>query len=453
MKLKALEPLSVALLQFARDLLDDAPEQEAVSSAPVLETPFSNIAEPDWVEAVALWNAHGRPLIDGLARRDCPACGEARKRRLFESYDGYGYDECEACGCWYVPLRVEASVFEEFFSRCSEARAVAERSFRARETAEYTAACLDRIGGYLDAMAPLLRGEGPGRNLDVGCGLGHSLQAASARGMFAVGTESSAECLQIAHANGLDVRDAAEPLPAGPFRLITFWESLEHISDPREILTSCHDLLEPGGLVGFSVPNLLSPLLRLQRGDCSVVHGGYDTPGHINLFGPESLRLLFDRSGYELLDLDGQYGMNAFELLAYASGRHHGAHDLLAGRREARGLSESVMDAIRWAGPALTFLERMALLSPILVGIACRKDSAEKFRVGIAELEERRRKRIRADIEASMPPMTEVEALKWELATAQQRLERAERDNVLIRRFLKILRDPAAAMAGLRRRK
>ena len=281
MTTSSLESLSVALLQVARDLMDGTLEEGTQRSAQVLETPFSNIAEADWAEAVALWNAHGRSLIDGLAPRDCPGCGATSKRPLFESYDGYQYVECEDCGCWYVPLCVEASIFEEFFARCPEARAVAERSFTARQTENYAEACLDRIGSYLEILSPLLGGEGPGRYLDVGCGLGHSLQAGAARGLVAVGTESSVDCLRIARENGLDVRDAAEPLPPGPFRLVTFWESLEHISDPRQALASCHPFLEPDGLVGFSVPNLLSPLLRLQRGDCSVVHGGYDTPGHI----------------------------------------------------------------------------------------------------------------------------------------------------------------------------
>jgi len=436
MTIHALKNLSSALLLLARDLLETSREREVPLSGPALATPFSNISEADWAEAVRLWNAQGRSLIPGLAQRDCPACGAAEGRSLFESYDGYPYVECDLCGCWYVPLRVEAGIFDAFFVRCPEARAVAERSYAARETPEYAEACLGRIGGYLDVLLPLATGEGPGRTLDVGCGLGHSLKAASDRGLIAMGTESSSDCIRIARANGLDVRDAAEPLPSGPFRLITFWESLEHMSDPYGVLVECRSRLEANGLVAFSVPNLLSPLVRLQRADCSVVHGGYDTPGHINLLGPESLRRLLDRSGYALLDLDGQYGLNFVELLAYAAGLHRGAHDLLVGRREVQGVPESTIEVMRWTGPALAIVERIALLSPILVGIACRKEAAERFRGGIGRLQKARKARLVAEIEGTIPPPS-----------------RGERYYARIQSVFHALRDPAGAIARLFRRK
>lgn len=392
-----------ALLAVARDLVSSDGGEPAGDSATTLTTPFSNISEANWVAAVQLWNAHGRSLIAALEPRPCPACGGERHRDLFESYDGYRYVECEDCGCWYVPLRVEAALFEEFFTRCPEARAVAEKSFEGREADDYQDGSLERIGAYLDLLLPLLHGAGRARVLDVGCGLGHSLVAAAERGLVGFGTESSKDCIRIARERGLEVFDAADPLPAGPFRLITFWESLEHMSEPYEILAECRERLEPEGLVALTVPNVLSPAILLQRADCPVVHGGYDTPGHTNLFGPETLRRLLERSGYALLDLDGQYGASLTDLFAYGAGLHRGAHDLLLGRREARGLSEATIGLMRWTGPAFSLLERIAHLSPILVVIACRKEAADAFRADIERLRNARRERLLAEIDSLVP--------------------------------------------------
>lgn len=448
MSLRSLEYLPSVLRLLARDLLERGAAPAGPASAEVV-APFTNIAQADWVEAVRLWNAHGRTSIASLARRGCPACGAQSGRRLFESYDGYGYEECADCGCWYVPLKVEASLFEGFFARCPEARAVAERSFASRSAPEYEAASHERIGGYLDTLAPLVAAGGSPAYLDLGCGLGHSLASAVRRGFTAVGTESSPECLRIARGRGLDVRGDAEPLPEGPFRLVSFWESLEHMVDPSAALSACRPLLEPGGLLAFTVPNLLSPILQLQRGDCSIVHGGYDTPGHVNLFGPAQLERLLARAGFALLDLDGQYGMNPIELAAYAAGRHRGASELLAGGGGAPGLDGAVAEAIVSAGPALTLLERIGRLSPILFGIACPAPEAARHAAAIRAMQEARRARLVAEIDAAGGPVAEIDALRRELAVTRENFDRLEIETATYRAAVRALRNPGATLRRL----
>jgi SAM-dependent methyltransferase len=450
MTLRSLDHLTSALLLLAQDALEADGSAGAGAPDVPLAAPFTNMEQADWAEAVRLWNAHGRSAIASLERRPCPACGGADSRPLFESYDGYPYVECNDCGCWHVPLRVEAALFDAFFARCPAARAVADRMFALRATPEYDSATVERMTANLDAVAPLLGGgDAPGRYLDIGCGVGHSLQVAAGRGMQAAGTESSADCLRIARAKGLEVRSAGEPLPAGPFRLVSLWESLEHIADPAALLEACRPLLEPRGLLAFTVPNQLSPLVRLQRGDCSIVHGGYDTPGHINLFGPGNLGRLLGRCGYELLDVDGLYGLNANELAAYAAGLNRGARDLLSGANPAVGLPGPASQALGHIGPAFAVIERMALLSPILYGIACRKESAPGFAEGVARLRRGRRERMLAQVKGMMPPLPEVEALRRELLATRLRLDEVELETATYRALVRALRNPGPALRRL----
>ena len=448
MTLRSLDSLPSALLMLARDLLER--EEGATAASPAaLAAPFSNMSQDDWVAAVALWNAHGRPAIAGLEARACPACGGKAARPLFASYDGYPYVECEGCGCWFVPLRVEADLFEAFFERCPEARAVAERMFASRAGAEYATACHEKFGGHLDALKPLLAGDGPRAYLDMGCGLGHSLKAAADRGLEPVGVESSADCIRIGRGLGYDIRSAAEPLPAGPFRLVSFWESLEHMADPAGALAACRKVLAPGGLVAFTVPNLNSPLLRLQRGDCSIVHGGYDTPGHINLFGTAHLETLLDRSGFVLLDVDGLYGMNLIELAAYAEGLNRGANELLAAGRTGRGLGEAAHAVINAIGPAVTLLERIGKLSPELFAVACPKAEAGRHEAAVRAMREARRAALLAQAEAAGGPLMQADSLRRELAETRERLDAVERETATYRAILRALRNPGPALKRL----
>ena len=371
--------LASSLLKLAGELLQESPGDTGAQDVPALTTPFSNTTQSDWAEAVRLWNNHGRQLLSQTAPRNCPACAHGNARRLFDSYDGYTYVECHECGCWYVPLHIDAAVFDRFFELCPEAESVAMHSFATRQTPEDVAANVDRIGSYLDVLLPLLPDRSGKRYLDIGCGLGHSLMAAQNRGLEAVGVESSRACIRTGRGNGLDIRDISSGLPSGPFHLVTFWESLEHMADPASALSACESVLDRHGIIAFTVPNQNSPLIRAQRGDCSVINGGSDTPGHINLFNPSNIQRLVDRSGFALLGLDGQYGLSLPELLSYMVGTTRGALDMLSGKPIDSRISELATSLTRWIGPAVSVLERITLTAPILFGFACRKPALEDF--------------------------------------------------------------------------
>lgn len=368
-----------------------------------VHTPFSTMGQSDWAEAVELWNRYGRELISSLPSRPCPACASLEKHRsIFESYDGYPYVECNQCGCWYVPLKVDGVLFERFFSSYPEAKDLCQAIFEKHLTDHDYEADLARFDGYMERIAPFFEGRSAPRSLDVGCGPGNSLAAAHKYGFEATGLELSQQCVEIARKSGLNVHHVSNP-PPNHYDLITFWESLEHIDNPIEVLSSYSSMLAEDGLLAFSIPNLDSFLLRAQRSDCSVVHGGYNTPGHINLFGPSQVRLLLERAGFELLHLDGQYGMNLTEFMAYMLGKHRGASDLLNGRVTIEPFQASVMRMFQTIGPSISVLERLTLTAPILFGLACRKSKKQPFMQSIDHLEQRVKAELLLQVEHSFP--------------------------------------------------
>lgn len=390
---------------LARLVVALSTQQDDEAGAPrmAIGTPFSTMSQSDWSEAVQWWNRVGRPLIGQLETRGCPACGASQEQRpIFQSYDGYGYEECGHCGCWHVPLKVDAQLFERFFALCPQAEDVLQRSFQKRLSAENQQGDLARFNDYFTRLGVLFEQRQGLRYLDMGCGLGNSLIAARAHGFEGLGVESSRACITLCEQAGLQVLHDQQT-PPGRFDLISFWESLEHMVDPAQMLQSCHALLAEQGVLAFTIPNLDSPLLRAQRGDCSVVHGGYDTPGHINLFGPEQVRHLLARCGFELLYMDGQYGMSLPELIAYMLGRHRGAADLLAGREQRHELPATARTLLNAIGPAVSLLERYSLTAPILFVVACRQDDAPALAAHKRALVQQRR----AELLAQAEPMAQ----------------------------------------------
>jgi SAM-dependent methyltransferase len=405
-----------ALLELASDFLARQSTGAISSGGQSISTPFSTTSQSDWAEGVRHWNDNGRHLIADLPGRDCPACGHEEHRHLFQSYDGYPYVECLSCGCWYVPLKVEAELFERFFEHCPQAFAVVQRNLQSRQSETSKQSNLERIGGYLDNLVPMLESTDPIRYLDMGCGLGHSLHAARTRGLQATGVESSRECIALAAQDGLAVFHISDKeLQNRPFHLVSFWESIEHMVDPAAVLQECLENLAPGGLLAFTVPNQNSPLVRAQREDCSFINGGYDTPGHINLFNPATIERLLERSGYKLLALDGQYGINFEELVSYMLGKHRGAHEMLQDQVIRNDLSGETIALLSAIGPAFALLERITLISPILFGFACRKDDAGHFSQATQRYHQSRCEQLLAQINRMEPASTNVAVLEQKL--------------------------------------
>lgn len=416
-----------AILGLVAEILARQSSEHVSSGVQSISTPFSTTSQSDWAEAVHYWNNYGRHLIADLPDRHCPACEHEEYRHLFESYDGYQYVECLSCGCWYVPLKVEAELFERFFIHCPQAFAIVKRNFQSRQSEASKQSSLDRIGAYLDTLVPMLGNADSLCYLDMGCGLGQSLHAARARGLQGTGIESSRECIALAVQEGLEIFHISDNgLQNRKFHLVSFWESLEHMVDPAAVLKECAKHLAPGGLIAFTVPNQNSPLVRTQREDCSFVNGGYDTPGHINLFNPATIEKLLDRSGYSLLALDGQYSLNLGELISYLLGKQRSAYDLLQGKTVHSKLSMESNALLQAVGPVCALFERITLTAPILFGFACRKEDVGRLEPAIALYHQTRREQLHTKIRDMVPAANEMAALQLQWLEAVKRIEYLE---------------------------
>jgi 2-polyprenyl-3-methyl-5-hydroxy-6-metoxy-1,4-benzoquinol methylase len=88
-----------------------------------------------------------------------------------------------------------------------------------------------------------------GRLLDVGCGPGHFVREAKLTGWDATGLEVSPLEVQYGRSElGVNIIQGTveENVPEGDFDIVTFWDVLEHLSDPISALkTTARILLSP----------------------------------------------------------------------------------------------------------------------------------------------------------------------------------------------------------------
>ena len=161
--------------------------------------------------------------------------------------------ECRECGLIYRPGATEdrAEFGETYYVEGVYSDYTAEREAIRRSAA-----------GRLRMLERAVRGR---RLLDVGCAAGYFLEAAQARGWEVSGLELSPYASARARASGIEVHEASILDPPGllPVDAITFWDTIEHISDPSLALTNARRLLRPGGVIAISTGDRRSVLARV----------------------------------------------------------------------------------------------------------------------------------------------------------------------------------------------
>ncbi len=139
----------------------------------------------------------------------------------------------------------------------------------------------------------------PGALLDVGCALGFFLDEARADGWSASGVDVSPYAADWARRElNLDIRpEATSWIESGcRFDVVTFFQVLEHVARPDEMLDVVRESQRPGGLLVLETWNRASWIPRLSGRRWQQVNA----PTVIHLFDRCTLRLLLARHGYEV---------------------------------------------------------------------------------------------------------------------------------------------------------
>lgn len=262
----------------------------------------------------------------------CPVCGAEASTTIYASLtDGvFGYPEtsrlvqCDACGSGYLNPRLTPERIGEAYTQyythgsvrapaAEEARAVSLRTrvandYRRVRFGEPGLTCLPG-GRFLASLMPqkrrtidrsyrdLPRTTEPLSVLDIGCGNGQYLATVKRLGHRVVGVDPDPQAVAYGSGAGLDLRhgDAFSILPSdGPFDVITMSHVIEHVHDPRRVLSHVHDLLVPGGTLWVETPNVAAQGHR----DYGSSWRGLEPPRHLVLFTWRSLRRLLREVGF-----------------------------------------------------------------------------------------------------------------------------------------------------------
>ena len=139
------------------------------------------------------------------------------------------------------------------------------------------------------------------RLLDLGCGAGLLLKAASEMGYEGFGIDTSPIVSKLARSQGFtvysnEITDDSFLALESSFDIVTAIEVLEHLYEPKRYLHAIYMILKPGGTLFYSTGN--ADRLKIEGGNWCYLH----PEGHLYYFTPNVLRTYFTEIGFEILD-------------------------------------------------------------------------------------------------------------------------------------------------------
>lgn len=153
-----------------------------------------------------------------------------------------------------------------------------------------------------------------GKLCDIGCASGDFLIEVSESSKWdAFGIEPSKEACDLARQRGLIVSNTKlEDVNLEPDTLdvVTMWNVIEHLENPRKSLETINNWLKPGGLIVFNTPNLNS-LDHMIFGKYWI---GYELPRHYFFFSNSSIASLLSQTGFEQVQTGCYYGSHALSM-------------------------------------------------------------------------------------------------------------------------------------------
>lgn len=156
----------------------------------------------------------------------------------------------------------------------------------------------------------------PAQLLDVGCATGLFLNTMRQYDWQVTGVELSPYASEYARRTfGLEVITGtleSAQLPNNAFDVVTLWDVLEHVVDPKITLKEISRILKPGGLLALSLPNPTA--FEASLFGASWV--GWDRPRHLHLFTPAILKNYLQDAGFQLEAIESLGGRLGLTLLS-----------------------------------------------------------------------------------------------------------------------------------------
>jgi len=227
----------------------------------------------------------------------CPACQSENYEKKFVK-EGFDFVICNDCETYFINPRPTFEILNRFYenSKCLKHW---KKFFQATEESRKKNIFEPRSKRVIDICKKHNKSEGI--LLDVGAGSGTLCEIIQEQGNFkkVIAVEPSNDLAEECRKKNVDVIEKPiEKIALDSVDVITSFELIEHLFNPKEYILACAKALSKDGLFILTTPNIKGfDLLVLGKASTNIAG-----PNHINYFHPESLSNLLHNCGLEVIE-------------------------------------------------------------------------------------------------------------------------------------------------------
>jgi 2-polyprenyl-3-methyl-5-hydroxy-6-metoxy-1,4-benzoquinol methylase len=259
-----------------------------------------------------------------IRRTDCPMCGSVEHTLIYKIFPKdffYGYVHttthlgpeppdvyliwrCEHCGHWFVNPRLPDDQLLACYPQDRFTKSSGYHQFDSLRRGKIQKEASRHINGkwikhwQLQAQRLISMNLPINSILDVGCADGSFLRQIPQE-WHRVGIDNNLGAISLARElSGDHIKYICSDLTARDwqgmlFGAVTIFDTLEHLIDPKKLITMVSDLLPSGGILWISTPSCNSPGARYFKKNWALV-----TPAvHLHYFNIKSLNMVLENCG------------------------------------------------------------------------------------------------------------------------------------------------------------
>ncbi len=223
---------------------------------------------------------------------NCHVC-DSENVSFFAKKRGFDLFKCNTCKLLFMhPIPESIGVYDDsYFSG-------AEKGYGYVDYDADKEPMVPTFNKYLDILGDF--GVKGGELLDVGAATGFFMNIARQRGFKVTGVEFSNFAAEKGRSSGLNVITGdllAQNFKDKSFDVVTLFDVIEHVPNPKEVIREVRRILKNGGLVVVNTPDAESLWAKLLGKNWQLIM----PPEHINYFSPKNFSTYLSKNGFKIL--------------------------------------------------------------------------------------------------------------------------------------------------------
>ena len=235
--------------------------------------------------------------------RQCTICSSTRPRLLCRK-DGAGYHFCPECRVIFQHPQPPPDAMVSY----------ANTEYEAGVYRDYVEARDMKLEHFRHRLERLLPRVGRGRLLDIGCSCGYFMEVAATSGFEVEGLEFSGAAIAAADASirpnilccSVDGFESSRT-----YDLVTAFDLIEHVPQPKAFLSKVRHLLAPGGWLVMTTPDAEHPLRYVMGSSWPMLQ----PMQHLTIFSRQAMRLVLEETGFSQISFERATKTVSYEYL------------------------------------------------------------------------------------------------------------------------------------------